>query len=111
MDITNPGTSAVTRTLASVPTGIVVEAVMNVYIERSNNAFILYLSPLTATDSAASATTGMITLGAAVASGGAGQVRLYTNTSAQIRSRFSLSGAGDILRIAPRGWFDTRGRG
>ena len=111
VDITNPGTSAVTRTLASVPTGIVVEAVMNVYIERSTNAFILYLSPLTATDSAASATTGMITLGAAVASGSAGQVRLHTNTSAQIRSRFSLSGAGDALRIATRGWFDTRGRG
>src|SRR3990167_1001416 len=111
VDITNPGTSAVTRTL-TVPSGIVVDALMNVYIERSTNAFMLYLSPLTATDSAPSATVApLATLGAAVASGSSGQVRVFTNTSAQIRSRFSLSGGGDALRIVTRGWIDQRGQG
>src|SRR3990167_1002756 len=88
------------------------EALMNVYIERSTNAFLLYLSPLTATDSAPSATVApLMTLGAAVASGLSGQVRVFTNTSAQIRSRFSLSGGGDALRIVTRGWIDQRGQG
>src|SRR3990167_1195281 len=81
VDITNPGTSAVTRTLTGVPVGIVVEALMNVYIERSTNGFLLYLSPLTATDSAPSATVApLATLGAAVASGTAGEARVFTDT-------------------------------
>jgi hypothetical protein len=41
---------------------------------------------------------------------GAAQVRVRTNTSAQIRSRLNASGASTVLRIAVLGWVDQRGK-
>ncbi len=113
IDATAPGTSAVTRTL-DVPDGIVVEAIMNVLAGgQSATSNALYLSPLTATDSAASRTAApLATLSVNTATGVifAGQVRCMTNTSGQIRSRLETSDGTTVLRIATLGWVDRRGR-
>jgi hypothetical protein len=110
----NPGTSAVTRTL-SVPTGVVVRALMNVTLYNSSGFGAVagaYLSPLTSTDTAPARTT----TGFTVASGkGAtdhvgAQAEVVTDASAQIRSRLSVSDATTTLYIATTGWIDQRGK-
>jgi hypothetical protein len=112
VNATNPGTSAVTRTL-TVPTGVVVLACMNVLVAAITSSTIYaLLTALTDTDRAA---TGFdVTVGASGSSGSNIQVaapaRIYTNTSAQIRSRLSASGASDVFAIGTTGWIDTRGR-
>ncbi|HAM57334.1 MAG TPA: hypothetical protein DCQ64_18755 [Candidatus Rokubacteria bacterium] len=115
VDVTNPGTAAVTRTL-SVPIGIPVWALINVFMDQVASNYIVYLSALDQADVAASAAVaplGQLGTGAAPASAAelAWGGRIRTNTSAQIRSRQSASGAGDIFRIATQGWIDRRGRG
>lgn len=111
VDATNPGTSAVTRTL-TVPPGVNVHARLNVYQVQGSNVFATHLSDLAVNDEAPSATVAPLGQlnGGSGTSADAGQVDVRTNTSAQIRSRISVSGAGDILRIATIGWFDRRGR-
>jgi len=110
---TNPGTAAVTRTL-TVPTGVVVEAISGVADQAvSSNHFVL-LSPLSLTDqtpsssifsySAQAAGTGITSFTAG------GQFRTLTNTSAQIRTRASTSGASDVFTVSTVGWIDSRGR-
>lgn len=104
----NPGIAAVTQTLASVPAGINVTALLNV---TGSGSFVAYLSDLATTDAAPSATAAPLstTGGGGVSTFGA-QARVRTNTSAQIRTRISASGGGQQLFIATRGWLDTRGR-
>lgn len=108
---TNPGTSAVTNTLASIPTGVKMQAIMNVMVTNGTNNFVLYLSSLDSTDLAPSATVaplGQWHDSAGTETTAAGQVRVWTNTSAQIRSRISASGASDNFKIATVGWLDNR---
>lgn len=113
INASNPGTAAVTRTL-TVPTGIKVRAIINVGIQDDTSFGICFcfLSSLDESDQAVSASTGGIGIQHAVPA--IAQVNLMTeirtNTSAQIRSRFSASGANTILWINTRGWTDTRGR-
>lgn len=115
---TNPGTSAVTQTLA-VPLGVKLMAQLNVtYFVSSGVADqAVYLSPLDVTDAAPSisaAPLSTLAAGSPTAYGGywAGvPAQVRTNTSAQIRSRLSVSGAANILRVATRGWIDRRGKG
>lgn len=113
VDATNPGTAAVTRTL-TVPTGVNVFACMNVSLGSgtTGNGLTLNLSDLAANDEAASTTVAPLGTIATPASGNGtvGVVVVRTNTSAQIRSRLSASGAADTVRIATLGWIDTRGR-
>lgn len=110
----NPGTSAVTRTL-SLPTGIVVEAIVNAGYTNSGTGVSggLYLSSLAVNDEAPSATAAPLWGNGALGSNGAGgasqtftQQRVFTNTSAQIRSRVSGSNADVHVRIATLGWVD-----
>lgn len=111
----NPGTAAVTRTL-TVPTGIQVLAIVEVGINnQSTNDIAVYLSSLDTTDVVGSITASPL---ATVAGGNAAatasaiaQARVWTNTSGQIRSRLSASGASDVLSIQTIGWLDRRGRG
>jgi hypothetical protein len=110
---TNPGIAAVTRTL-TVPTGVNVQAIIQGIPSANTSVGNVgaYFSDLATTDSAPIAATLADT--AAVNSGvnSAAAARLYirTNTSAQIRSRLSVSDAGTLLTINTLGWVDSRGR-
>jgi hypothetical protein len=50
-------------------------------------------------------------VGAGIANLAGASVQVFTNTSAQIRSRISASDANALLSIATHGWIDTRGVG
>lgn len=117
IDVTaaNPGVAAVTRTL-TVPIGIQVQAIVEVGINNaSNNDIAVYLSSLDTTDVVGSITASPLATvigGTAAATASAvAQARVWTNTSGQIRSRLSASGASDVLSIQTIGWLDRRGRG
>jgi hypothetical protein len=111
ISVANPGTSAVTRTLASLPTGIEVLAKMIVdvggQVASTNGA---YISALTDSDIAASSSHAQVFF--ATVSGGtmSGLAEAWTNTSAQVRSRIAASDGSTNLRIRPLGWVDLRGR-
>jgi len=118
VDDDNPGTSAVTRTL-TVPTGVKVLAYISVGGYTGSNSFTTVISALDISDQAgqAYATAALSGFPASGAQSGAGNgwsfdtMYVRTNTSAQIRSRLSASGASDRLGIVTRGWIDDRGRG
>lgn len=104
----NPGTAAVTQTLANVPTGVNVRAVLNA---MTNANYLGYVSDLATTDAAPSATAAPGTnIGSSSANPQTGQLTVRTNTSAQIRTRISSSGGGERLYLVAIGWFDTRGK-
>jgi hypothetical protein len=115
-DATNPGTSAVTRTLG-IPLSLRLKGYVSVVAFETSgaNSGGVYISDLAATDTAANVS---VAPGVTVASGrgdfssdqiGAAPVAIWTNTSAQIRARLSFSGAGTISRGYTTGWFDPRG--
>lgn len=111
----NPGTSAFTRTLGGVPTGVNVEAILRIANSSTDvsNVSYTYLSDLAATDSTPQ--LGISDLPPSLlAAGGtstpAGVKYVRTNTSAQIRSRISFSSANVTLLINTLGWIDQRGR-
>lgn len=113
VNATNPGTSAVTVALPSVPTGLAIEALLNVELFNGTNANLFaYLSALVTADLAPSSTVApLATFGGNTAILPMAQVRVLTDTTAQIRYRLNASGAADVIRIAPYGWIDPRGRG
>lgn len=107
---TAPGTSAVTRTL-TVPLGIVVQADIAVDIANVTSAQIFgLLTALDETDRAASTTDANCGAGNGTGRHFQAVMLVKTDTSAQIRSRLSASGASDVLNIYTFGWIDTRGR-
>lgn len=114
VNITHPGTAAVLRTL-TVPTGIKVTALFNFFVSNVATNYNVYFSSPDQTDEAPSITLAPLGQGGTTAATPGnytlGVQRIRTNTAAQIRSRFSASGAGDPLRIATLGWIDRRGRG
>lgn len=105
----NPGAAAVTRAL-TVPTGVAVLPVTAWSIENLTTAAIQALiSPLSIADTAPA--VGLANLTTFVLNGGS-FVQLSdipTNTSAQVRTRLSASGATDTLRATTFGWIDRRG--
>lgn len=113
VNATNPGTSAVLRTL-SVPSGIKVQAMVNVHISQlTSGRSVVYVSSPDQTDTAPSigaAPGGLIAPSVGSNDESIQFMRVRTNTSAQIRTRHSASGASDVIRIATQGWIDTRGR-
>lgn len=111
---TNPGTSAVTRTL-SIPTGLALLGNFNAVVDRgSSGQPMAYFTDLSVTDAAASSTVAPLgQIAAYTSSAGnvvASLMTIRTNTSAQIRSRLSYSDGGTVLRIATVGWIDLRGK-
>lgn len=112
VNATNPGTSAVTRTL-STPLGLNVIAEMIAAL-GVGSASTAYLSDLATVDLAPSQTVaplGQLNAYANAAnSANHGVVSIRTNTSSQIRSRLSASDASTFLRIATTGWVDRRGK-
>ena len=119
IDVANPGTAAVTRTL-TVPTGVKVNALLMAGIYNgSTGGTAAILSSLDMSDEAPMPMADVTLTGShtifGVNNAADGRWRLLphvvrTNTSAQIRSRLSASGANDRLGIATRGWIDTRGK-
>lgn len=114
VNATNPGTSAVTRTM-TVPTGVVVQAWIQAILSNGGaggNAYG-YFTNLAIADTAASATIADIAqVAAASGSVAAAAANLYitTNTSAQVRSRLSFSDGSVVLTMNSLGWIDSRGR-
>lgn len=113
VNVTNPGTTAVTRTL-SVPTGINVLAELELGLEgdTGDTTGSFLVTDLAVNDvlpdnqgpahlSVQTTTTGF-------------RVNTYafvrTNTSAQVRTRASPSDGTVVIRIRTRGWIDRRGR-
>jgi hypothetical protein len=111
---TNPGTSAVSRTL-TLPIGIRVEAIISVLgfgAAAADNPSGVLITDLSQDDVAAgtSAWTQYGYSGAAAAHYVGSAMRVHTNTTAQVRSRVEISTANTGLRIYTHGWVDTRGR-
>lgn len=111
---TNPGTSAVTRTL-TVPTGIRVKANISVLgygLNAAGNPASIYISDLSLTDSTPSSS--ILSFSAYTDVAGTtqlgGLVDVFTNTSAQVRSRVQVSTANTGLVIGTQGWTDRRGQ-
>lgn len=108
----NPGTSAVSRTL-SVPTGIKVlaQALTSLIASSSTNSYGL-LTSLDAADIAPSSTVHNFLSATSSGSHVRNTVLLAvrTNTSGAVRSRISASASTDNLYISTLGWIDTRGR-
>ena len=111
----NPGTAAITVTTA-VPTGVEVEGIYNTafsFTNQAQNGFLL--SSLDVADTApATAASPLLTGGSwsTTTNGAEGnaQARIWTNTSAQIRSRTVTSDASVTARIQTIGWRDLRGQ-
>jgi hypothetical protein len=95
------GTSAVLRTL-SVPTGIKVESVISVLLASTATGENLWVSDPDITDAAAGGTNQTHD----VPSGNRNihALEIFTNTSAQIRTRQSVGDASQFLTIITRGW-------
>jgi hypothetical protein len=114
----NPGTSAVSRTLASVPSGVRVRAFLSASLDNtsagSTQPFVLYLSDLSAVDSTPAITTFSTISTWAQGVGNhcadAAQCRIFTDTSQAIRSRLSVSEANLTEYITVLGWDDSRGK-
>jgi hypothetical protein len=117
VNVTNPGTSAVSRTL-TVPSGVRVRARFNFLASDLGNANQVnaYFSDLQTADLAASVTAAPLAMTAGTANNtdaGMGTAEVMTNTSAQVRSRLNSApgvAATLTLRMATLGWYDSRGR-
>lgn len=114
---TNPGTSAVLRTM-SVPTGVsvIVDWAASI-IDATFGAASIYglISSPAAADVTPSGTAGthnmIVTLGGLSPTilAGASSGRAITNTSGQLRSRLNVSDADITLRMFVLAWRDPRG--
>jgi hypothetical protein len=110
VDVTNPGTSAVLRTL-STPLGINTVAILSCgTLPVANNFGLAVSSPDVSDQQAQAPATSAVTGFSSVSGLGAGwtfsQEQVRTNTSSQIRTRINASGAGDGVCIITRGWID-----
>lgn len=109
---TNPGTSAVTKTLTGVPPGIITQVLANVAGVANATFYSAYFSDPAANDEAPS--NGATAPGGnmAVFFNGLIQIPLQINdnTSQQVRYRISASDANVGIRWVTLGWVDTRGK-
>jgi hypothetical protein len=106
---TNAGTAAVTRT-ASVPTGVKVKWFGSVRFAIGGTGAQVYISSLDLPDNAAGAPN--FTLGSEGLTGNIETTNcsVWTNTSAQFRTRQSASDASMNLQMYTMGWVDLRDR-
>jgi hypothetical protein len=108
----NPGTSAVSATLASLPTGIKVKAIINAMGTDSSGGIQLYVSSLDQSDQAPSATAAPLSTSistTASTSSSVSKVEVRTNTSAQVRYRVQSSAGTTNVRIATLGFIYRMG--
>jgi hypothetical protein len=114
VNVENPGSSAVTRTI-STPLGVVCESILYAGAVPANDGsyFYLLLTCLSTDDVIPSFNNGM-NIGVELATGSYGPrfmttARVLTNTSSQIRSRVVYSTYINI-KILTAGWVDIRGK-
>jgi hypothetical protein len=111
LNATNPGTSAVSRTL-TVPAGVKVWAIITAGVyPGTTTALNFYISSLDQSDEApVIGTSGADSVGTVCSDQqmAYSSLRVRTNTSSQIRSRLSTSGASDKVMIRTYGWVDPR---
>lgn len=108
VDVSNLTISRSDYTLASVPLGLVVEAIINI-VTSGAAARVIYISNTNLTDANPSLTA--TPLGQVFSIGtntGGGVVRALTNTSAQISAE--ANGANTVFKVAVLGWVDPRGK-
>lgn len=111
----DPGTSAISQTLAGVPAGIVVDAILASAVTINAAAAFVHalLTSLDQADTAPSATVFTIrntSSGAGDANVAGTVCRIKTNTSRQIRWRVDVSGAAVGAIGVTHGWVDRRGQ-
>ena len=106
---TNPGTSAVTQTL-NVPTGVVVKALSTYTIFTTNAYCDGYVSSLAVVDMAPGYSAGIFNVASDLNVESCPVLGIWTNTSAQVRTRLSASAAATTQIIWTIGWEDLRGR-
>jgi hypothetical protein len=112
--ITNPGTAATVITL-NVPAGIRVTAVTNFTTVNlnTNTGTTTYVSSLDQADVAPAApflnlpNAGYL---AGLVATSAGQLRVQTNTSSQVRCRVGFSDNNVSIQASTIGWIDRRGQ-
>lgn len=118
VNASNPGTSAVSRTL-TVPTGVQVWALVNWFAggAAATSQPNLYVSALDQNDEApatGAAPLSTLNMGFSALTGTyngiVGPVRTRTNTSAQVRTRLLTSDASSAVLGATLGWIDRRGQ-
>jgi hypothetical protein len=112
VSVLNPGTSAVTRTL-STPAGIKARAIISVLFDSTSSAdnpASMAFTDLAQDDYAPTAASLNLIIYSATATinNAATMMDLWTDTSAQVRSRIQTSGAATRLRMHTHGWFDPR---
>lgn len=116
VSLANPGTSAVTQTLAGIPSGVRVQADLTVgaAVTSDSGPGAIYVSDLSVADvvpaQTSSCTFMVYNSGAPTTFAVQGLASVMTNTSAQIRYRLQISAASITLDIGTIGWTDTRGR-
>lgn len=112
LNVTSTGTTAVTRTL-TLPVGIKIRARFTFDIDDAgtSNVIFAYASSLDQTDVAASTSAFNLFIGLGSATrNNSSELNVWTNTSAQIRTRASASAPGIAQRITTLGWMDMRGQ-
>jgi len=108
VNVSNLGTSSSTYALASVPTGIVVKAVIGAFVWKVANYAAVYVRALTQTDLAAAYNTTANVYDPSNGGGNSNNLEVMTDTSAQIAARSNVTSTN--LIVITRGWVDTRGR-
>jgi hypothetical protein len=114
VNVTNPGTSATTRTL-SVPSGLEVDAYIRITTANSSSGgyFNTYVSYLGVSDDAVTSVTQTLDGNGNVsgrARDSSAEIRVRTNPSSQVRVRHGYSDANCSVSMTAYGWRDTRGR-
>jgi len=108
----NPGTASVSATLASVPTGINVFAMLNTTLVSTSVSVRFYVRDLAANDEAPSATVapGETFEFSSTIGEGSQYVQIRTNTSQQIGYRLNNSDGNTNVMLVTLGWIDYRQR-
>jgi hypothetical protein len=113
---TNQGTGAITRTL-NVPTGVRVQAIISATVATNTDSgtALGLISDLSTTDTAPTVTLNNCGQHAAINTVSSllqapSFIRVFTNTSAQVRTRINNSAANTTLQIGTFGCVDRRGR-
>lgn len=110
-DLNASAISVTTATLnaLTVPVGIVVEAIFSgFYTNTAASTIGVITSPSTADVAASAANFTVQGLASSATNASITQMRVVTNTSAQIRLRFQA--ANGSITLITRGWVDRRGR-
>lgn len=112
---TNPGTSAASYTLSTMPLGLNLRAMIwaEFRANGSGNAAAMYVSALDESDEAPSVSAvpyGFVTVSGQTNNNAASYMEIATNTAAQVRARISASASTDVIVLVSLGWIDSRGK-